>query len=121
MGFESLSSGLDLDAGSLSVKRGKISRKCYQRAKNVSKEKKMSAKYAKRWQKDEKCRSQMTAEIGHGSFRVPAPEGILNRCHAQNDEDQANWVVNELCKVVDKAQERKINALYKHFYHRCRS
>ena len=34
-----------------------------------------------------------------------------NSLKTQNDEDQANWVVNELCKVVDKAQERKINAL----------
>ena len=50
-------------------------------------------------QKDEKCRSQMTAEIGHGSFRVPAPEGILNRCHAQNDQDQDDDATTTMTKV----------------------
>ena len=29
----------------------------------------------------------------------------------QSDEDQANWVVNELCKVINKAEKKKLNAL----------
>ena len=29
----------------------------------------------------------------------------------QSDEDQANWVVNELCEVINKAEKKKLNAL----------
>ena len=78
----------------------KVIRKCNQRVENFSIEKKMSAMCAKCWPKDEKCRSQMIAEIGHGSFRVQAPEGILNRCHAQNDEDQDDDATTTMTKVV---------------------
>ena len=46
----------------------------------------------------------------------------------QNPEDQVNWVINELCKVVDRAHKRKIDgydvsiALAEYtvdFVHRC--
>ena len=29
----------------------------------------------------------------------------------QSDEDQVNWLVNELCGVINKAEKKKFNAL----------